>query len=46
VTLLLNATSLRGVACPIEKITVKEFTPFFMLAVDWELEICDSVTLL
>jgi hypothetical protein len=44
--LLSKATGLRGVACPIEKITVKEFTPFFMLAVDWELEICDSVTLL
>jgi hypothetical protein len=36
-TLLSNATGLRDVACPIEKITVKEFTRFFMLAVDWEL---------
>ncbi len=45
-TLLSNATGLRDVACPIEKITVKEFTPFSILAVDWKLEVCESVTLL
>jgi hypothetical protein len=44
-TLLSNATSLRGVACTIVKITVKEFTLFVLLAVDWELEICDNNTL-
>jgi hypothetical protein len=45
-TLLSNATGFRGVAYTIVKITVKEFTPFVMLAVDWELEICDCDTLL
>jgi hypothetical protein len=45
-TLLSNATSLRVVACTIEKIIVKEFTLFVLLAVNWELEICDINTLL
>jgi hypothetical protein len=45
-TLLSNATSLRGVACTIENIIVKEFTLFVLLAVNWELEICDNDTLL
>jgi hypothetical protein len=45
ITLLSNATGRRGVACTIVKITVKEFTPFVMLAVDWTW-ICDSDTLL
>jgi hypothetical protein len=43
---LSNAPGLRGVACTIVKITVKEFIPFAMLAVDWDLEVCDSDTLL
>jgi hypothetical protein len=45
-TLLSNATGRRGVACTIVKILAKEFTPFFLLAVYWPLEICDSDTLL
>ncbi len=46
-TLLSNATGLRGVACTIVKITVKDFSPFVMLAVDYMgLEICDSDILL
>jgi hypothetical protein len=44
--LLSNATGCRGVAYSKVKITEKEFTPCVMLAVDWELEICDSDTLL
>jgi hypothetical protein len=39
-----NATNHRGVACTIVKIPAKEFTPFFLLAVDWQLKICDSDT--
>ncbi len=48
IILLSNATGLRGVACNCNKvkITPKEFTPFVMLAVDWDLEICDSDTFL
>jgi hypothetical protein len=33
-TLLSNAISLRGATCTIVKITVKEFTPFVMFAID------------
>jgi hypothetical protein len=46
ITLLSNATGCRGVACTIVKILAKEFTPFFLLAVYWPLEIYDSDTLL
>ena len=44
--LLSNVTGLRGVACTIVKINEKEITPFVMLAVAWDLEICNSDTLL
>jgi hypothetical protein len=43
-TLLSNATGRGGVACTIVKTPAKEFTPFFLLAVYWQLEICDSDT--
>ncbi len=46
ITLLSNASNLRDVAFIIVKITMKEITPFVMLAVVRNLEICDSDTLL
>jgi hypothetical protein len=45
-TLLLNTTGCRGVACTIVKILAKKITLFFLLAVYWPLEIYDGDTIL